>query len=89
VGYTAGIGGDNVRGIGNNPPYFYPVAGLSASTTAVTSLAGMDGANGGWAVLYGEIPVLADGIDLAVDEDQVQDTERNHTTEQIGYIVLE
>ncbi len=89
VGYVASLGGDSVKGMEDNPPFAYPLSGLSAPTVAVTSLAGMDGGNGGWAVLYGDSAVLADSLELAVDEDQLQDNERKHTTEQMGYIVFE
>ncbi len=89
VGYVAGLGSDSVRGIQNNPPFFYPITGVNDPTAAVASLAGMDGPNGGWAVLYGDAPVSATGIGLAVDEDQARDGERKHTTEQVGYIVVE
>ena len=89
VGYVAGLGTDSVKGIQNNPPFVYPLSSLSAPKTAVASLAGMDGGNGGWAVLYGDIPLSADRLELAVDEDQLRDNERRHTTEQVGYIVFE
>ena len=56
---------------------------------AVLTQAAMDGNNGGWAMLYGASPVSANSVSLAVDEDQVRDSERNHTTEEVGYIVFE
>lgn len=48
----------------------------------------MDGADGGWAVLYGASPV-SNQISLAIDEDTVVDTDRKHTTEQVAYWVME
>ena len=71
------------------------MAGLRYSTgsftpsTAIVTQAGMDGGNGGWAVIYGDDPLPPDWMDLAIDEDWVKDGESRHTTEQVGYIVLE
>ena len=56
---------------------------------AVTTMAGVDGGNGGWSYTYGAAPLATTTIDLVIDEDQVGDTERNHTTEQVGYVVFE
>lgn len=49
----------------------------------------MDGGNGGWAVLNGGSPVAPTTLQLAIDEDQVNDTERAHTTEQVAYFVID
>jgi subtilisin-like proprotein convertase family protein len=62
---------------------------LSSPIVAVANLAGMDGGNGGWAVLYGDDSVAAEQLVLAVDEDQLYDAERSHTTEQAAYVVFE
>ena len=62
---------------------------LSTPTTAVASMAGMDGGNGGWPVLYGSDPVSAGGLRLAIDEDTLLDSERSHTTEQVGFIAFD
>lgn len=51
--------------------------------------AAMDGGNGGWAYLYGASPITPTTLYLAVDEDQTNDSERRHTTEQVGYVVFE
>jgi hypothetical protein len=89
--YAAALGGDFVRGIDDAPPYSYPVNGLPSGPAfgAVVSQFGMDGGEGSWAVLYGGGPVSSTGLDLAVDEDQARDSERSHTSEQVGYIVFE
>ena len=47
----------------------------------------MDGGNGSWATLYGALAGTT--LPLVADEDQANDSERKHTTEQIGYIVFE
>jgi hypothetical protein len=48
----------------------------------------MDGGDGGWPILYGSDPISADALSLVIDEDKMSDAERNHTTEQVAYLVL-
>jgi hypothetical protein len=88
--YFAALGPDTVRGIYNAPPYTYSLSGLSFTpSTAILSQAAMDGRDGGWAVLYGSNPVTSSSLKLAIEEDMAWDSERKHTTEQVGYIVFE
>jgi hypothetical protein len=89
VKYTAGLGADTVRGVGDNPPYSYAFNGLSSASTAILSQAGMDGRNGGWAILYGSTALTANQVSIAIEEDWYLDSERRHTKEQVGYIVFE
>lgn len=49
--FVAGLGTRIIRGTENTPPFQYAVAGLSAASVAVSSMAGQAGADGGWAVL--------------------------------------
>jgi hypothetical protein len=72
--------------IGNDGSF--ELSGANASFAAV-SAAGMDGGNGGWPVLYGGTPVTEDTLVLGFDEDQMKDSERAHTTEQVAYIALD
>ncbi len=90
VEYEAALGADTVRGIGNNPPYTYTFNTAFASAPAVTvvTMAAMDGGNGGWAYTFGPSASTASTLGLAIDEDQLNDSERNHTTEQVGYVVF-
>jgi hypothetical protein len=89
--YAAGLGTDSIRGVGNSPPYMYNVSGISdpSAAVAILSQAAMDGGDGGWAILYGDNPITLSGLRIAIDEDQAWNTERRHTTEQVGYIVFE
>jgi hypothetical protein len=89
IEYVAALGGDSVQGVDDTPPYNYAPGALSAPKVAIASLTAMDGGNGGWAILYGANPVTADMLNLAIDEDQSGDSERAHTTEQVGYVVFE
>jgi hypothetical protein len=88
VSYIAGLGADTVSGLSDNPPYSYAFSSLLNAQTAVISQNGMDGANGGWAILYGNNALTNSGIALAIDEDQSKDTERSHTSEQVAYVVF-
>jgi hypothetical protein len=88
VEYVAAVGADTVMGVNDAPPYNYTINGLTNVTSAVATITAMDGNNGGWAILYGADPVSASSINLAVDEDIAGDSERNHTTEQVAYIVF-
>lgn len=48
----------------------------------------MDGNNGGWPVLFGSTPLANSQLRMYFDEDQVRDTERRHTTEQVAYLAF-
>ncbi|MEM9731742.1 MAG: malectin domain-containing carbohydrate-binding protein, partial [Myxococcota bacterium] len=89
LNFQALLGSDTVRGVSNSPPYRYTLGALSGASVAVTSLAGLDGNNGGWAMLYGPLDSSGAAVDLVVEEDALQDSERSHTTEQLSVIVFE
>jgi flagellin-like protein len=79
---------DSVNGFGNSPPY-YTSFGQSFSQPPAVVLAchqEADGGDGGWAEVYS---VAATQLGLAVDEDQVRDSERSHTSETCGFMVFE
>ncbi len=90
VEFEAALGADKVRGVGQNPPYSYSFNTAFASTpvVTVTTMAAMDGNNGGWAQTHGGTAASASTLFLSIDEDQIKDGERNHTTEQVGYVVF-
>ncbi len=89
IPYTAGLGADTVRGPGNTSTgYTYNFTSVGTASAAIVSTAAIDGGNGGWPVLYGSNPYTASSITTVVDEDQIGDAERNHTTEQVAYIVF-
>ncbi len=83
--FVADVGSDIVRGV-DNGTYQYNYTAMPNAKTAILSSAGMDGGDGGWAVLRGNNPVPASAgtISLSIDEDQLGDTERKHTTEQVA-----
>ena len=80
------LGVDTIRGVLTAPPYNYTLPRSYSFATATISA--MDGGDGGWAVLYGATPV-SNQIQLAIDEDTVGDPDRNHTTEQVAYWVMQ
>jgi hypothetical protein len=88
-GYLAGLGADTVRGMQNRPPFNYSLSGLTSASVAIVSQSGMDGTDGGWPILYGPNAVDTSQLKLAIEEDWYYDSERNHTTEQVSYIVFE
>jgi hypothetical protein len=91
VEFEALVSADAVRGVTNSPPYAYSfdTAFSSAPQVAVTTMAGMDGYDGGWAYVQGSALATTTGMYLWIDEDQIGDSERDHTTEQVGYVVFE
>ena len=89
VEYAAALGNNSVRGVDDAPPYNYTLNALFTPEVAIASQSAMDGGDGGWAVLYGDNPVTTGMLNLVIDEDQSGDSERAHTTEQVGYVVFE
>ncbi|MEO1202911.1 MAG: hypothetical protein AAFX10_09395, partial [Pseudomonadota bacterium] len=87
VSILAGRTNDFVAGVVDNAPYVTNVGGSWSS--AVISAIAMDGGNGGWPILYGANPLAGGQLELAYDEDQIADTERNHTTEEVAYFLVE
>jgi hypothetical protein len=87
--FEAKVGGDSVRGPDNGGPYAYTFDTPFGAAPAVTvvNMAAMDGGNGGWAVTSG--PATTTGFSSWCDEDQINDSERRHTTEQVGYVVFQ
>lgn len=91
VEFEAALGKDTIRGIQGSPPYTYSFTRRFSTIpqVALASMAGVDGFTGGWAYTFGALPATQTTLFLAVDEDQIRDKERAHTTEQLGYVVFE
>jgi len=88
ITFAAAVGGDSIRGVGNNPPFNYGVSG--DFDIGVNTQAGEDGGQGGWSVLYGADPLPNNQMQLAIDEETVAgDTSRTHTTENVAYWVFD
>jgi hypothetical protein len=83
VNYSFNVGADSVVGVDDGATA-YPV-GITAPEVVVAVQAGMDGGDGGWAVVTDH----SDSVSMAIDEDQVADAERSHTTEYVSYAAFE
>jgi hypothetical protein len=87
IEYEAALGPDTVV----NAPgttYAFTAAFGTAPTVAVVSQSAMDGADGSWGQTYGASPLTTTTMKVWVDEDQLLDEERTHTTEQLAYVVF-
>ena len=84
---------DRMQVASTDPPegstFSVPLNTVASASTAILSSAGMDGGNGGWPILYGANAVSSERIQLAIDEDQLLDSERSHTTEQVAFVVFD
>lgn len=84
VPFEAVLGSDNVTG--NPRTYNFTQTFNAGSTVMIASQSAMDGGDGSWAVLAAAPG--ASGASVEVDEDQLRDSERNHTSEQLAYIAF-
>jgi hypothetical protein len=85
--FEARVGDDTVLGVTVDEGFTYPLD-LEDPEGAVLSAAGMDGGDGYWPVLFTDQPFGINQIKLAVDEDQIADSERSHTDEQVAYLAF-
>ena len=86
VAYEAERGPDAIDGVGNNGNS-YTVGG--DFDVGVSTQAGEDGGQGGWAVLFGNDPLPNNQLRLASDEETVAgDTSRTHTNEIFDYWIF-
>ena len=83
ISYSAGVGADKVT----HAEKTYSIS-QSGAKVAIATVTAMDGSDGGWAVLSGASPVSETALKLSIDEDIIKDSETNHTTEQVAYIVF-
>ena len=87
--YRIALGDDDIQGIANQvSTYNFNPAFSSLPTVGVLSQAAMDGNDGSWSLFAGTNPFLTGSMNLAVDEDQIGDSERDHTREEVGYFIL-
>ena len=86
----AKVGDNTILGVGNNgnTGFQYPI-NMTNANGAILSTAGMNGGDTHWPVLFSETPFLDTAFVLSVDEDQITDSERAHTTEEVAYIVFD
>ncbi len=83
--YVTALGSDTAFDFSNPATYTLTPPFASAPSFVLVAQAAMDGGNGGWAYVYGNNAVTSSSITVAIDEDQIADSERAHTSEQVGY----
>ena len=88
VPFEIGITDDSVVGYGNPYTHSFDEPFNQVPEVVVVSQSAMDGGDGGWAVVDAA-DIEAGSIELVIQEDQVFDSERGHTTEQVAYAVFE
>ncbi|MEM7612868.1 MAG: PKD domain-containing protein, partial [Pseudomonadota bacterium] len=85
VDVLAGKTPDSIRG---NTSSVSPV-GLGAQyQSGVLSSAAMDGGNGGWPILLGSDALANQTLRTVIDEEQINDPERDHIDEEVAYILV-
>ena len=86
--YRIGVSADAVVGFNNNPHRheFANPFNLDPAFVLVTQMA-MDGGDGSWASISREEPT-SESVRLGVDEDQILDAERGHTSEQVAILAF-
>ncbi len=87
--FEAGVSEDVVLGVQNSSEGYSIPVGLSNINGAVLSATAMDGGDGGWPVIYDPKGIDGDTVFASIEEDQIQDTERSHTSEQVAFIAFE
>lgn len=88
IDFEVSLSSDSVEGFDDaNSPYNIYYSGGPVS--GIATIAAMDDSDGGWAILYGSDPFDGNFMDVCIDEDTLEDGERSHTTEQVGYILFD
>ncbi|MEM7673026.1 MAG: hypothetical protein AAF212_06760, partial [Verrucomicrobiota bacterium] len=93
ISFFAALSSDTVEGYDNNPPYTFALSGFSTTGARILSSAGMDGSGNnwnsgaGWPILYGSNENVG-ALDIVFDEDQIGNTGRGGTTQQVTYLVF-
>ncbi|MEL7480333.1 MAG: hypothetical protein AAGJ29_02115 [Pseudomonadota bacterium] len=84
VTYTVARGPNSINGVGNGGGASYSVSG--DFEVGVATLAGENGGQGGWVVLFGADPLPNNQVRLAIDEEVVAgDASRTHINEIVDY----
>ncbi len=86
--FTAAVGEDLIRGPVSSLEGRAYDTGLQYVDHAVLSVAGMDGGDGGFPVLFGESPFNENELAIAFEEDLIRDNERKHASEQVAYLAF-
>lgn len=86
--YRIGVSADAVIGFNSNPhQHAYGTPFSSDPAFVLVTQMGMDGGDGSWASVFRDEPAR-ETLTLSVDEDQVADDERGHTSENVAYLTF-
>jgi len=85
ISYTSAVGPNSIPGVANGGAN-YNLGGQFEFAAA--TILGLNGNNGGWAVFLGAGAVGGTTLSLAIDEDQIIDTDRAHIAENVGYFAV-
>jgi sugar lactone lactonase YvrE len=91
IPYEVKVGPDTVRGWDNSTTGYAYTFGRSypGPRVILASQVGMDGADGSFAIIRGAAGSSATAVRLTADEDNVRDSERSHSPEQVSYFVID
>ncbi len=64
-------------------------SGFSGISSALTGMQQMVGGNGGWAVTVNPNPINGNYVTVAVEEDDVADSDNDHIEETLGVLIFE
>ncbi len=80
--------GDSISGYSNSPPYntAFSQSFDSIPTVVLAGHQEADGGDGGWCVVH---TITQAQAGLMIDEDQVSDSDRSHTSETCGFFAFE
>ncbi len=81
VDFESSLSSDSLTGYGSSATFSFNNS-YSSAPIIIGSQQAMDGSDGSWLAINS---VSTTQLDMYVDEDQVSDTERNHTTEQAAW----
>jgi len=86
IPYETATSGDNVLGHDNGVYSTSFAQTFSSAPLVISDQRKRDGGNGGWVTIDS---VTTSALNQYIDEDQVRDGERNHTTEDTSFIALQ
>jgi PKD repeat protein len=89
IPFAAAVGPASIRGYdGQQNGGTYTFNEVPNAFTAIVSVAGFNGDEGGWPELYGMDFLTTTSLTLVFDEDQITDFERKHQKEQVAYLII-
>ncbi len=85
ISYVGQTTSDSIRGWGNGCYTTNFLTPFSANPVVIGTINRHDGGDGGWAR---QCSLSSSAVGYTIDEDQYRDSERNHTTEAVGFMAF-